>query len=352
MTAGHVKEITSLANPIIKDLRGLMQKKNREREGVFLTEGLKLVLEGLELGGKIRCFIYASAEAAPLAEQAAARAYAAGALIIKTNAKIMAAISHRDNAQSCIGVFEQSWHNAAALLSGAARRADAGSAAAIAAAKAGGRLLLGLDRIRDPGNLGTIIRTADAVGADGIILIGDTVSPYAPEAARATMGSVFALPLARLSEAEFLPLMAGFNGLKVGAHLQGAVDYRSIDYFGLGQSGAAEFAAAAPADKSPAGAPPPGGKIRPLSFSAGAAPAAAAPKPAAAAPSAAANSAAGGPRNVLLLMGNEQSGLTEALAAACTVLARIPQAGRADSLNLAVSTGIMLYEICRPRLHL
>jgi len=314
MTAGRVKEITSLTNPIIKDLRGLMQKKNREREGVFLTEGLKLVLEGLALGAKIRSFIYASAEATPLTEDVAARAYAAGALIIKANRKIMEAICHRDNAQNVVGVFEQSWCKTAALLNGDVPRPQAGGNLSFTAAanekaaepqspaaintKNQGKLYLALDRVRDPGNLGTIIRTADAVGADGIILIGDTVSPYAPEAVRATMGSIFALPLARLSEAEFLPIMARFRGLKLGAHLQGAVDYRSIDYFHNCQKEQA------------------------------------------------------GENNVLLLMGNEQSGLTNALTESCDKLARIPQTGRADSLNLAVSTALMLYEICRPRLKL
>lgn len=277
---GSVKTITSPANPIIKDLRALALKKNREREGLFIAEGLKLVLEGLETGHKIRILAYDAQAGGALAEEAAARAYSAGALVVKAGGKIMAAITRRDNAQNLIGVFEQQWQSAEQLLRGGA------------AAKSGRpRLLLALDRVRDPGNLGTIIRTADAAGADGLLLIGDTVSPYALEAVRATMGSIFAVPLARLPEQRFLQLLPGFGGQIIGTHLQGAADYRSIPYFT-------------------------GGK------------------------------------DVLLMMGNEQKGLSAPLAQACAALARIPQAGRADSLNLAVSAGIMLYEICRGRLTL
>jgi len=151
----------------------------------------------------------------------------------------------------------------------------------------GNEVYVALDRVRDPGNLGTIIRTADAVGAKGIILIGDTTDPFSLETVRATMGSVFAVPLARASEAEFLSWRKGFSGLIVGTHLKGAVDYRTIPY---------------------------------------------ANKP------------------VILVMGNEQQGLPDQLASACDKLARIPQEGRADSLNLAIATGVMLFEIRRDAL--
>src|SRR5690606_26883826 len=134
---------------------------------------------------------------------------------------------------------------------------------------------------RDPGNLGTVIRTADAVGAKGIILIGDCTDPFGLEAVRATLGSIFVVPIVLAEEPEFLEWRARFDGLGAGTHLAGAVDYREPEYSG---------------------------------------------------------------RPVLLLMGNEQNGLGETLAKSCDVLVRIPQAGQADSLNLAVSTGVMLYE--------
>ena len=148
---------------------------------------------------------------------------------------------------------------------------------------------MALDRVRDPGNLGTVIRTVDAVGAKGLILIGDTTDPFSVETVRATMGSVFAVPVVRATVNEFLDWRRNFRGLVAGTHLKGAVDYRSVDYAG---------------------------------------------------------------RPVLLLMGNEQQGLPDDLAAACDQLLRIPQAGRADLLNLAVATGVVLFEVRRAALKL
>ena len=148
---------------------------------------------------------------------------------------------------------------------------------------------MALDRVRDPGNLGTIIRTSDAAGASGVILIGDTVDPFSMETVRATMGSIFAVPLIRASEADFINWSKTSSALVVGSHLKGSVDYRTITY-----------------DSQP----------------------------------------------VVLLMGNEQQGLPDTLAKACGKLARIPQTGRADSLNLAIATGVMLFEARRHLLDL
>ncbi|MBK3745459.1 RNA methyltransferase [Paraburkholderia aspalathi] len=268
--AGQVKEITSLANPIIKDLRSLAVKKFREQQSVFLAEGLKLVIDALDLNWRIKTLVFAKAgKGNPLVEQVAARAKARGGLVLEVTEKIMGAITRRDNPQMVVGVFEQQYHALKGLK------------------PQGNDVYVALDRVRDPGNLGTVIRTADAVGAKGIILIGDTTDPYSLETVRATMGSVFALPLYRASEAEFLNWRKGFSGMMVGTHLKGSVDYRTIPY---------------------------------------------AKKP------------------VVLLMGNEQQGLPENLAQSCDRLARIPQTGRADSLNLAIATGVMLYEIRREAL--
>lgn len=269
---GQVKEITSLANPIIKDLKALGLKKNRDRESVFMAEGLKLVIDALDLGWTIRTLLFAkSGLGNPLVEKTAARTVAAGGLVIEASNKVLESVTRRDNAQMVVGVFEQRWH-AIEHLQHQASGIDSDD------------VFIALDRVRDPGNLGTIIRTADAVGAKGLILVGDTTDPFSLEAVRATMGSVFAMPLYRLSEAEFLKWHKSFKGRIVGTHLKGAVDYRTINF-----------------------------KKGPL----------------------------------LLLMGNEQQGLPDNLADCCDDLARIAQAGRADSLNLAVATAVMLYEMRR-----
>lgn len=264
---GQVKEITSLANPIIKDMKALSLKKNRDREGVFMAEGLKLVIDALDLGWTIRTFLFSKAGLGnPIIEKTAARTKAAGGLIIEASQKVMESVTRRDNPQMVVGVFEQRWFPIETLQA------------------KGDEVYIALDRVRDPGNLGTIIRTADAVGAKGLILVGDTTDPFSLETVRATMGSIFAMPLYRLSADAFLQWRKNFKGTIIGTHLKGSVDYRTIDY-----------------SKGP----------------------------------------------TILFMGNEQQGLPDNLADSCDTLARIPQAGRADSLNLAVATGVMLYEIRR-----
>ena len=119
-----------------------------------------------------------------------------------------------------------------------------------------------------------------------MILVGDTVDPFSIEAVRATMGSIFHVPIARASQAEFEALRARWPGTVVGTHLAATEDYREATY------------------RTP----------------------------------------------VLMIMGGEQAGLTPGLAAACETLVKIPMAGRADSLNLAVATGVMLFEVLRDRL--
>jgi TrmH family RNA methyltransferase len=191
---------------------------------------------------------------------------ARGGLVLEVSEKVLSSITRRDNPQMVVGIFTQRWTSLRDLKP----KAD--------------ETYVALDRVRDPGNLGTIIRTADAAGASGVILLGETTDPYSMETVRATMGSVFALPLVKASPADFLAWKKGSGVSVVATHLAGAVDYRTIDY-----------------RKKP----------------------------------------------VVLLMGNEQAGLPDALAREADALARIPQAGLADSLNLAIATGIMLFEARR-----
>ncbi|TPM31919.1 RNA methyltransferase [Mesorhizobium sp. B2-3-4] len=269
---GQVKEVTSLANPLVKDIKALALKKFRDQQNAFMAEGLKLVIDALDLGWQIRTLVFAKAgRGNPAVERVAARTVAAGGTVLEVSEKVLVAITRRDNPQMVVGVFSQKF------LALKDIRADNGD------------VWVALDRVRDPGNLGTVIRTVDAVGAKGVILVGETTDPFSVETVRATMGSIFAVPVARATTEAFLAWRGGFSGLVAGTHLKGAVDYRSVDF-------------------------------------------------------------SRGP--VLLMMGNEQQGLPESLAASCDRLLRIPQAGRADSLNLAVATGIMLFEIRRGALKL
>ena len=174
---------------------------------------------------------------------------------------MLAKISRRDNPQAVLGVFEQVFTPLASL--------DPASAPCWVA----------LEAVRDPGNLGTIIRTADAAGCGAVILVGTCCDPFSVEAVRATMGSIFAVPLVRASVDDFLGWVKRWPGAVVGTHLDASTDFRAASY-------------AEPA---------------------------------------------------LVVMGNEQAGLTDAVAGACGVTVKIPMRGRADSLNLAVATGVMIY---------
>jgi TrmH family RNA methyltransferase len=269
---GQVKEVTSLANPLVKDIKALALKKFRDQQHAFMAEGLKLVIDALEHGWSIKTLIFAkSAKSNPAVEKSAARTVAAGGTALEVSEKVLGAITRRDNPQMVVGVFRQRLVDLKEIQ------------------PQGADVWVGLDRVRDPGNLGTVIRTVDAVGAKGVILIGETTDPFSLETVRATMGSIFSVPVAKASPEAFLAWRKSFVGQVVGTHLKGAVDYRGIRY---------------------------------------------------------------GERPTLLLMGNEQQGLPDILTGACDRLARIPQAGRADSLNLAVATGVMLFEIRRSALHL
>jgi TrmH family RNA methyltransferase len=269
---GQVKEVTSLANPLIKDIKALSLKKYRDQQNAFMAEGLKLVIDALDLGWSIRTLVFAKAGRGNAAvEKVAARTVAAGGTVLEVSEKVLVAITRRDNPQMVVGVFSQKF---LPLKDIRAQDHD---------------VWVALDRVRDPGNLGTVIRTVDAVGAKGIILVGETTDPFSVETVRATMGSIFAVPVAKATPEAFLAWRKSFRGLVAGTHLKGAVDYRSVDF-----------------SKGP----------------------------------------------VLLMMGNEQQGLPESLAESCDRLLRIPQSGRADSLNLAVATGIMLFEIRRGALKL
>jgi len=256
--------ITSLANNTIKSVRALHLRKEREATGLFLAEGLKFIGEALDLGRAPRTLLV-GLEARPhaLLDRARAETLAGGGEVLTVTHPILEKISRRENPQTVLAVFDQAFTPLSALKPRSAS------------------CWVALEQVRDPGNLGTIIRTADAAGCGGVILIGDCVDPFSVEAVRATMGSVFAVAIARSTPTDFLAWREDWPGSVVGTRLDATVGYRDAAYA----------------------------------------------------------------RPTLVLMGNEQAGLTDALAAACDVNVKIPMRGRADSLNLAVATGVMVYAV-------
>ena len=258
------RQITSLTNPTVKAVRGLHLRKEREESGLFLAEGLKIVIDAIALGHAPRIVMFgADAAGRPMLKRAAAAALEAGGEVIEVSREVLEKVSKRDNPQAVIGVFPQFYTPLANI-----RPQEA-------------PCWVALQAVRDPGNLGTIVRTADAAGCGGVILVGDCTDPYSVEAVRATMGSVFAVKIAKASMAEFMAWRPAWPGSVAGTLLSAATDYRQADYR----------------------------------------------KP------------------TLILMGNEQQGLPPELAAACDINVKIPMRGRADSLNLAVATAIMIYTV-------
>ena len=254
--------VTSLTNPTVKSVRGLHMRKEREQSGLFVAEGLKIVTEAVELGHAPRILMYGKdAEGHALLKRAIQATLAARGEVIEVTQDILAKVSRRDNPQAVVAVFAQVFTPLTHLDPAAAP------------------CFVALHRVRDPGNLGTIVRTADAAGCGAVILVGDCCDPFSVEAVRATMGSIFAVPIVKASEAEFASWRAGWPGSVVGTLLSATVDHRQASY-------------AQPA---------------------------------------------------MILMGNEQQGLTPEMAALCDVNVKIPMRGRADSLNLSVATGIMIY---------
>lgn len=252
------RTITSLTNDTVKAVRALHLRKAREESGLFLAEGLKIVTEAVDLGYAPTILMHG----AKAADHAMLRR-AAGLAdeTVEVTPEILAKVSRRDNPQNVLGVFKQRFTDLAGL--------DPEQCG----------LLVGLEEVRDPGNLGAIIRTADAAGCAGVVLIGETCDPYSVEAVRATMGSIFAVPIARASVDEFLAWRAAWPGRVIGTLLAATEDFRQASY----------------------------------------------------------------ERPSLILLGNEQAGLSPRLAAACDIAVKIPMRGRADSLNLAAAAAVMIY---------
>ena len=269
---GGIRAITSLQNERVKLIRSLEMRKARRETGLFVAEGASVLIAARDAGWTPRMFVFlAGSASAGVHRDLLDWALGAGAECLEVSQAVLSKLAAKDNPQTVLAVFEQRW---------------TGEPDASAVPEQG--LWLALEGIRDPGNLGTIIRTVDAVAAGGVMLIGPSVDPYAREAVRATMGSIFNVPLRRLAPEEFLALAAAWRGDVVGTHLEAREDFRFARY------------------RVP----------------------------------------------VLLLMGSEGPGLSAALARACTRLVKIPMAGRLDSLNLAVASALVLYEIRREQLRL
>ena len=258
------REVTAFSNSTVKLLRSLRDKKARRAEGLFLAEGLRILTEARD-SGQLPEIVAFSSEGArhPLAAEIIAATEAAGGDAIETTPDILTKMSGKDNPQMLLGAYRQP----ETLL----ERID----------RAASPLWIVAQSLRDPGNIGTILRTGDAVGAGGLIMIDDCADPFSVEAVRASMGALFTQQVATARWPEFISWLRGGEGQLVGTSLKATQDYLEAGY------------------RQPC----------------------------------------------FLLIGNEQQGLPADYEAECDLLVKIPMAGRADSLNAAMATAVMAFAI-------
>ena len=258
------RQITAFSNDTVKLLRSLRDKKARRSSGLFLAEGLRILTEAREEGRlpEILAFSLAGSQH-PLAQKLIAAVEAAGGDCIECPPDLLSKMSGKDNAQMLLGAFRQPDTSLASLDRSKADLWFVG------------------EKLRDPGNIGTILRTGDAVGAAGLILVDDCADPFAVETVRASMGAMFTQQLAQAPWDEFLSWLRAGKGQLVGTSLQTDHDYRDAPY------------------EAPC----------------------------------------------FLLIGNESQGLPEAYEAQCDLLVKIPMAGKADSLNAAIAAAVTAFEV-------
>jgi len=185
--------ITSPQNPHVKTVASLAEKKGRRETGLFMAEGVAMLERAADLGCAPVHFI--ATKLVTIWEDVRP-------LIV--SGKIMGELSAQNNPHDVLATFKQRY------------QPHPGKS---------GRWLA-LEEIRDPGNLGTIIRTAEAAGVAGIVLIGDCCDPYSPECVRATTGSIFAVPLVRMKAEGFVDYARAFPGDVVGTAMAAKTDFR------------------------------------------------------------------------------------------------------------------------------
>ena len=260
--------ITSLSNPLIKQARALHQKKARVESGLFLVEGVHHVGEAVGAGWEVETVLHAP----ELLTSSFARELLSR-LETKTqpvSRKVMESLADKEHPQGILAIVRQKqmqlseWTFPAPVGAQQIRRAAA------------------LVSPQDPGNVGTILRTLDAVGADALFLLDGGVELYHPTVVRSSMGIIFWKPVIQTSFDEFVEWARSGSYQLIGASAHGDVDYQTL------------------VPQSP----------------------------------------------WILVLGSEQKGLSTAQTNACDVAVSLPMRGRVSSLNLAVAAGVLLYRYC------
>jgi RNA methyltransferase, TrmH family len=255
--------ITSHSNPLVKMIRSLRQHKARTESGLFLVEGIHHVGEAIQAGWVIETLVYSpdlltSEFGLKLVDDLSRR----GIRCVSMTRDLFTDIAGKENPQGILAIT----HQRIQTLENFDREHFSWGAACVSP--------------QDPGNVGAILRTIDAIGADGLFLLDDGVDLYHPSLVRASMGTLFWKPVVQASFTDFATWAYSHNIRLVGSSAHASVDYHA--YKRTGQS-------------------------------------------------------------MVLVLGNEQKGLSQDQLAACDLVLSLPMKGRISSLNLAVAAGILLY---------
>ena len=256
--------ISSHTNPRIKEIRSLRHRQEREQTGLFFIEGIRLVTEAVQLGAGIEVLVVAPEQLKRQFGQKVVQVQQErGTSLIEVTADVFKSISVKDGPQGIGAVVRQRWESLDQVR------------------LSNKNYWVALDAAQDPGNIGTIMRTGDAFGSAGLMLLGNCADPYDPTALRASMGAIFSQRLVKTSFVDFAHWKQRYNYYVTGTSKAAPHDYRKVFY------------------RFP----------------------------------------------MVLLMGSERVGLSSEQQAICDQMVSIPMVGRSDSLNLAVATGIVLYEV-------
>jgi RNA methyltransferase, TrmH family len=256
--------ITSLSNPLVKQARGLRQKKARAESGSFLVEGIHHVGEVIEADWDVEMIIHApELLTGDFAQDLLARAARLNLKLQPVSPQVMESLTDKENPQGILAIV----HARTTKLSDL-KPFSRGVA---------------LVSPQDPGNVGTILRTMDAVGVDALLLLDDGVELYHPTVVRASMGTLFWKPIMQTTFDEFVLWARKGKFQLIGTSAHAKMDYHSV------------------VPQTP----------------------------------------------WILVLGNEQKGLTPEQTAACDVTVALPMQGRVSSLNLSVAAGVLLYQFSR-----
>jgi TrmH family RNA methyltransferase len=255
--------ITSSSNPLIKDIRKLRNKKERDSSGTFYVEGIRAVGEALRTHQKVENIIYCpELLESDFGSQLISDLPDDFGGLIEVPPDVFDSFSLKEGPQGLAAVVRQAW-SSLDDVSG-----DQG-------------VWVALESIQDPGNLGTILRSLDAAGGKGVILLGQSTDSYHPSAVRASTGAIFTQKMVRTDLRSFQEWKSKTGYPVIGTYCGDVKSYRDYNY----------------------------------------------------------------PQNLILMLGSEQKGLQEEHLALCDALVTIPMNGSVDSLNVAVAASIVLFEI-------